>query len=73
MGYIRRRFPLLLVWTALVIFASDARAVIELQIIAGGLAAPDYITSAGDGTDRLFVVEQGGSIRRVLYEPNGLA
>jgi len=32
-------------------------------IVASGLQAPVHVTHAGDGTNRLFVVEQGGSIR----------
>jgi glucose/arabinose dehydrogenase len=33
-----------------------------LTLQAGGLKQPDYITNAGDGSDRLFVVEQTGQI-----------
>lgn len=36
---------------------------IELQTIAVGLAAPVHLTHAGDGTNRLFVVDQPGQIR----------
>ncbi len=35
---------------------------IELETIASGLVAPVYLTHAGDGTDRLFVVDQPGKI-----------
>ncbi len=35
---------------------------IELETIASGLTAPVYLTHAGDGTDRLFVVDQPGKI-----------
>jgi glucose/arabinose dehydrogenase len=35
---------------------------IELEVIASGLTAPVYLTHAGDGTDRLFVVDQPGKI-----------
>lgn len=33
--------------------------------IAGGLQSPDYVTGAGDGSGRLFIVEQVGRIRIV--------
>ena len=36
---------------------------IELETIAMGLAAPVLLTHAGDGTGRLFVVDQPGQIR----------
>jgi glucose/arabinose dehydrogenase len=35
---------------------------IELQTVAEDLTAPVYLTHAGDGTDRLFVVDQPGRI-----------
>jgi glucose/arabinose dehydrogenase len=35
---------------------------IELETVASGLTAPVYLTDAGDGTDRLFVVDQPGKI-----------
>jgi glucose/arabinose dehydrogenase len=35
---------------------------IELEVVASGLTAPVYLTHAGDGTDRLFVVDQPGKI-----------
>ena len=40
---------------------SDAR--IRLALRAGGLSNPVFVTSARDGTGRLFIVEQGGRIR----------
>jgi glucose/arabinose dehydrogenase len=36
---------------------------IQLQPLAGGFQRPVYITHAGDGSGRLFVVEQDGRIR----------
>ena len=36
---------------------------IELQSVATGLASPVELVSADDGTGRLFIVEQGGTIR----------
>jgi glucose/arabinose dehydrogenase len=35
---------------------------VELETVASGLIAPVYLTHAGDGTDRLFVVDQPGTI-----------
>jgi glucose/arabinose dehydrogenase len=38
---------------------------IELQSIATGLASPNYLTDAGDGSGRLFVVDQPGKIHLI--------
>lgn len=38
---------------------------IDLQSFVAGLEAPLLLTHAGDGSGRLFVVEQGGTIRTV--------
>jgi len=46
--------------------AFDPTAVrLALVSVAGGLDAPLLVTSAGDGTRRLFVVEQAGRIRLI--------
>ena len=42
---------------------------VVLTPIATGLKRPVLVTGAGDGTDRLFIVEQGG---RVLVRKNGV-
>jgi len=47
---------------------------IRLEVVASKLARPLFVTHAGDGSRRLFVVEQGGLIRilaggRLLREP----
>lgn len=39
--------------------------VIKLETVATGLTAPIYATHAGDGSGRLFIVEQSGQIRIV--------
>src|SRR5262245_52497261 len=49
---------------ALVMSTSPAAAV-ELQPFLSGLANPLYLTHARDGSGRLFVVEQGGTIKVV--------
>ena len=38
---------------------------IQLEPFLSGLTGPLYITAAGDGSDRLFVVEQVGRIKVV--------
>jgi glucose/arabinose dehydrogenase len=44
---------------------TSAVAALELQPFLSGLSSPLYITNAGDGTNRLFIVEQGGIIKVV--------
>ncbi|WP_026370187.1 PQQ-dependent sugar dehydrogenase [Kallotenue papyrolyticum] len=39
------------------------RVTIELEQVAAGFNAPLFVTHAGDGSGRLFVVEKGGMIR----------
>ena len=36
---------------------------ISLAVVAGGFASPVHVTHAGDGSGRIFVVEQAGRIR----------
>jgi len=38
-------------------------AAIQLAPVATGLASSSFVTNAGDGSNRLFIVEQGGTIR----------
>ena len=45
----------------------DIQITVE-QIIASGLSNPVQVTNAGDGTGRLFVVEQTGKIRLIKNE-----
>ena len=40
-----------------------AQLKVEIQPLWEGFAAPLYLTHAGDGTGRIFIVEQGGAIR----------
>ncbi|MBL7188263.1 MAG: PQQ-dependent sugar dehydrogenase [Phycisphaerae bacterium] len=35
---------------------------VELEVVASGLTSPVYLTHAGEGTDRLFIVDQPGLI-----------
>jgi glucose/arabinose dehydrogenase len=43
--------------------AAPADATIRLELRASGLSSPVFVTSARDGTGRLFIVEQTGRIR----------
>jgi glucose/arabinose dehydrogenase len=43
--------------------ASRAAPAIQLQLVTGGLSDPVFVTSAPDGSGRLFIVEQTGKIR----------
>jgi glucose/arabinose dehydrogenase len=38
---------------------------VQLQLIVSGLSSPIGVVNAGDGTGRLFVVQQGGTVRVV--------
>ena len=40
----------------------EPRPGIDLQLVADGLEQPVFVTHAGDGSGRLFVVEQAGRI-----------
>lgn len=53
--------------TAFVPYAqgTDGNIAIELQTVAEGLTAPVYLTGAGDGSGRLFILDQIGLIRVV--------
>jgi glucose/arabinose dehydrogenase len=42
------------------------RVRLELRPVAGGFEAPLYVTHAGDGSNRLYVVEQVGAIRTMV-------
>jgi glucose/arabinose dehydrogenase len=44
---------------------SSATFTIALPKVVGGLSAPTQVTNAGDGSNRLFVVEKRGTIRVV--------
>jgi glucose/arabinose dehydrogenase len=41
----------------------SSAAAVRLVGVASGLHSPDYVTTANDGTGRLFIVEQTGKIR----------
>jgi len=68
-----------LLWSLAVVFApealhADAPDDLDLETIASGLVRPVAIRHSGDGSGRLFVVEQAGKIRvlkggQVLADP----
>jgi glucose/arabinose dehydrogenase len=55
---------------ALAVLATTEALAVELQPFLQGLSSPVYITHSGDGTGRLFVVEQVGRIR--VRQPSGV-
>ena len=52
-----------IVIAAVLLEGLPARAVVELRTVASGFSSPVYLTHAGDGSGRMFVVEQEGRIR----------
>ena len=46
--------------------ASVAAGAIEGQLLAEGIAAPLGVVHAGDGSGALYVIEQGGTVRRIV-------
>jgi hypothetical protein len=59
----RKIFSPVVVIVLLVMLSSPTDAAIQLQAIVHGLTDPVFITNAHDGTNRLFIVEQGGVIK----------
>jgi hypothetical protein len=46
-----------------VVGRAEAAGPVHLELVLSGLSEPVYVTSARDGSNRLFVVEQGGVIK----------
>src|SRR5262249_48447399 len=75
------RFWFVLIFVTALLFSSvrltglnnmaSAQAVIQLVPVATGLSSPLYATSARDGSNRLFIVEQPGRIKAL--PPGGTA
>lgn len=69
-----RRGSFLLVLAGMIVLgvgpAAHAQLSISLQQVISGLNSPVYITHAGDGSNRLFVVEQPGRI--LIYQSGAL-
>ncbi len=60
-------FALLALSTLLFVWNLPVRAANEIELVkvVDGLVTPVYVTDAGDGSGRLFVVEKGGTVRIV--------
>jgi glucose/arabinose dehydrogenase len=64
----RKRYSLLLLINSFFYTAiSFAQPTITYDFLIGGLSAPVEVVNAGDGTNRLFVVQQNGIIK--VYDP----
>ena len=66
-----------LLWPLAVVFApealqAEAASDLDLETIATGFVRPVAIRHSGDGTGRLFVVEQAGKIRVLKGGQHGL-
>ena len=48
---------------ALVCFSAHAHAAVQLTTVVSGLSSPIFVGHAGDDSNRLFIVEQGGRIK----------
>ena len=59
----RARLSIALALLAALLQSASAFAQIQLIPVATGLASPVFVTGARDGTRRLFIVEQAGTIR----------
>lgn len=75
MRSLRSLFPMLAASLLALVVAAGAPAraqtTIALETVLGGLASPVFVTHAGDGSGRLFVVQQGGAI--VVLKPGASA
>jgi glucose/arabinose dehydrogenase len=58
-----RRYPVHLVIAAVVSWSAPLAAEIRLATVVSGLSAPVFVAHAGDGSNRLFIVEQAGVIK----------
>jgi hypothetical protein len=59
----RARLSITFAVLAVVLCSASASAQIQLVPVATGLVDPVFVTGARDGTNRLFIVEQAGTIR----------
>src|SRR3990170_2170634 len=56
-------FVLLAIFAMIFNLTISAQSSITLQPFLSGLSSPVFMTNAGDGTNRVFVVEKGGVIK----------
>jgi glucose/arabinose dehydrogenase len=54
---------------AVLVAATPAAAQVQLNPVASNLSSPVFVGNAGDGSHRLFIVEQGGIIK--VLQPGG--
>jgi hypothetical protein len=55
---------LCILWVFMILAVTrTAPAAIQLEPVLTGLASPLYVTHAGDGSNRLFILEQAGRIK----------
>lgn len=59
------RLSSLVIGFTLILSCTRTQAAISLKAVTSGLSAPIGIASANDGSNRLFIIEQGGKIRIV--------
>jgi hypothetical protein len=57
------RFVLAILAALCALSSSAVRADVRLTPVASGLSQPLFVGHAGDGSNRLFIVEQGGLIK----------
>src|SRR5262245_17944546 len=55
--------PLISIAIALLLWSAPLAADVRLATVLSGLSSPVFVGHAGDGTNRLFIVEQGGVIK----------
>ena len=60
-----------LVCAIVLAFTVPLLAAIQLTPVVSGLSSPLFVTHAGDGSNRLFIVERGGVIK--VLQPGGSA
>jgi hypothetical protein len=70
---VRARLTIALALLAAVLHPASGLAQIQLVPIATGLADPVFATGARDGTRRLFIVEQAGTIRVMPIGGSGMS
>jgi len=46
--------------------AAVTRGQVDIQLVVSGLSSPVGVVNAGDGTNRLFVIQQNGTVRVVV-------
>lgn len=61
----REKLPVVraLIAAALLCVSTHAGAAIQLAVVSGGFSSPVFVGNAGDGSNRLFIVEQAGIIK----------